>query len=253
MYAEGRRAWPAIALDRDKFDSFVEERSSEGRASLRGAELYLVCASIHGDELAVAEIEKSYIAKALTFLSGSNAAPSFVDDVRQESLRRLFVDGKIRQYTGRGSLLSWMRVVTVRVASNLRAKEKPHAELADAVPGPAIDPELAIIQRRYGDAFRAALRDALEGLEAEERTLLRLYYLDGLHLEKLAGVFHVSRATVARRLESVRERILDETQRLLRERLHATPAELASLLRVVRDDLGVSLSRILRGGSTATG
>ena len=246
MFEAGRRAWPGVALDRARFDLFVEERAGGDLSSLHGAEIYLVCACAHGDEHALAEMDKHYIVKVPAFLARTNAAASFVDEVRQEVLHRLFVDGKIKQYTGRGPLLGWLRVVTVRVASNLRAKDKPHAELDDTVQVPGIDPELAVIQRRYGDAFRTALRDVLEGLTPEERSLLRLYYLDGLKIEKLTGVFQASRATVGRRLNAVRERILADTQRLLRERLHATPTELASLLRVVRDDLGVSLSRILR-------
>jgi hypothetical protein len=38
---------------------------------------------------------------------------------------------------------------------------------------------------------------------------------------------------------------MEETQRLLAERLKATPQELESLLRVVRSDLAMSLSVIL--------
>jgi RNA polymerase sigma-70 factor (ECF subfamily) len=246
LFEEGRRAWPGIAVDRAQFDPFVAERAGGDPSSLRGADVYLVCACAHGDERALAEIHEHYIVKVPAFLAHTRAGTAFIDEVRQEVLQRLFVDGKIRHYTGRGPLLSWLRVVTVRVASNLRAKDKPHAELDDSVHVAGLDPELAIIRRRYGDTFRSALRDALEGLAPEDRSLLRLYYLDGLNIEKLAGVFRTSRATVGRRLVAVRERLLMDTQRLLRDRLHATPNELASLLRLVRDDLGVSLSRILR-------
>ena len=164
--------------------------------------------------------------------------------MRQLIRERLFVEGKITGYSGRGPLAAWLRVVTLRVASDLRSRERPHAEIAD-VPGTAIDPELGIIQRRYGGAFRTALRDALAGLDAEERSLLRLHYLDGLNIERIGVVFQVSRATIGRRMIAVRERIIEDTYRLLRERLKITPGELESLLRVVRSDLAISLSGVL--------
>ena len=165
---------------------------------------------------------------------------------RQQLRERLFVEGKITQYSGRGALTSWLRVVTVRAASNLRRQDRPHADIDEVVLGTAIDPELDVIRRRYGDTFRTALRDAIAGLDADDRNLIRLHYIDGLNIERIAVVFRVSRATIGRRMIAVRERILGETNRLLRERLNATPSELDSLLRVVRSHLGMSLSDALR-------
>jgi DNA-directed RNA polymerase specialized sigma24 family protein len=45
---------------------------------------------------------------------------------------------------------------------------------------------------------------AIAALDAEERTLLRLHYLDGLNIERIAVVFNVSRATIGRRVIAVR-------------------------------------------------
>jgi RNA polymerase sigma-70 factor (ECF subfamily) len=102
------------------------------------------------------------------------------------------------------------------------------------------------MQRRYGPTFRQALRDALVGLDAEDRNLLRLYYLEGLNIGSIAVVFHVSRATIGRRVLAVRQRLMEDMRRLLRGRLKATPTELESLMRVVRSDLAVSISVVLR-------
>jgi RNA polymerase sigma-70 factor (ECF subfamily) len=248
MFDAGRREWPDVGLERDQFARYVEERapSPEERPFLRAAELYLACACAHGDDRALAEFDRRYLCEVPSFLARMNLTASFVDDVRQRVRERLFVKRKIEQYSGRGTLPSWLRVVTVRVASNLLQEDKPHADLPDALPGNVLDPELRLIQRRYGEAFREALRDALVGLDVEDRNLLRLHYLDGLNIARIGVVFQVSRATIGRRLVEVRERIVREAYRLLESRLKATPEELASLLRVVRSDLVVSLSVILR-------
>ncbi len=247
MFEEGRLRWPRIDLARPLFDAYVRERAGDGgdATSLHAAELYLACACAHGEPHALACFDEGCLHEVPAFLAGMSASAAFVDEVRQQLRERLFVQGKIRQYSGRGKLSSWLRIVTVRVALNMREQERPHGPLADSLPGAAIDPELAVIQRRYGETYRVALRDALQTLDAEDRSLLRLHYLDGLNIGKIALVFHVSRATIGRRVIEVREKIVTEAWRLLRERIHATPEELESILRVVRSDLDLSLSVIL--------
>ena len=93
---------------------------------------------------------------------------------------------------------------------------------------------------------RTALQDALAGLQCEERTVLRLFYLDGLNMERIAALLRVSRATIGRRMIALRSQIVKDTHRLLCERLGATPNELKSLLRYVKSDLAMSLSALLR-------
>ena len=250
MFEEGRTAWPDVALARDLFDAYVLERVPEGDdgSKLHAGELYLACACAHGSRDAFESFEARFLGGVSTHLAGMGATEGFVDEVRQEVRERLFVENKIRQYSGRGSLASWLRVVTVRVALNLREKDRAHDEVDDALPGAAIDPELAVIQRRYGPEFRAAIRDALAGLDPEDRGILRLYYLDGLNIARIGAVFKMSRATVGRRMITIRERMVEDCHRLLRERLHATPEELESLLRLVRSDLALSVSAVLREG-----
>jgi RNA polymerase sigma-70 factor (ECF subfamily) len=247
MFEEGRRAWPEVALEREEFERYVEERrAAAGRTQQRGAELYLACACATGDRRALAEFERRYLCEVPAFLARSNATARFIDDVRQQLRERLFVEGKIRQYTGTGPLVSWLRVVTVRVASNMRARDKPHRELDEAIQGETASPELGIMQRRYGEPFRTALRDVLAALCPEERSVLRLHYLEGLNIGSIAAVFHVSRATIGRRVLDLRHRILEDVKRLLRVRLNTTSTELESLLRVLRSDLAMSLSVVLR-------
>jgi RNA polymerase sigma-70 factor (ECF subfamily) len=65
-------------------------------------------------------------------------------------------------------------------------------------------------------------------------------------VDRVGTVYRVHRATAARWIQAIRERLLDETYRRLGERLRLSPAEFASLTAIVQSQLRVSLSGILR-------
>jgi RNA polymerase sigma-70 factor len=111
----------------------------------------------------------------------------------------------------------------------------------------AIDPELAMVRRRYGQVFRTAFHDAFAELSAEQRNILALHFVDGLTLDRVAPVFRISRATARRRLLEAKSTLLDAFLTLVGARLEATPAEIQSLLAIVRSTLYGSLARLLRG------
>ncbi len=252
LYEAARCTWPEIGVPIDVFLAWLEARcpAAEDRAKVRADELYLACACASGDARALATFERRYMAEVPSYLPSYATGRARADEVVQRVRERLFVEGKIAAYSGRGALSSWLRVVTVRVASNLTRGEDAHDALEDAVAAPELDPELGVIQRRYGEAFRAAIRDAITLLEKQDRTLLRLHYLDGLNIDRIAIVFQVSRATIGRRMIAVRERVQEEPYRLLPERLKVNKEELASLLRLVRSGLELSLSVVLRDTGT---
>ena len=246
LYEEGRREWPDLALERATFEHFAKERIDAADPQPPHFDLFLACACSHGEPNALAVFERSYLSQLPMFLSGVTTNAQVVDEVRQVLRERLFVDGKIRQYNGRGKLKSWLRVVAVRAALDAREPDVTTDDEIDVLPAPTIDPELAVIRERYRAEFNQALRDALAALSPEQRSLLRLHYVDGLNIGKIATVFGVSRATIGRRVLELRESIFADVVDALHARLGATPEELDSLLRVVRSGLAISLSSILK-------
>jgi len=120
----------------------------------------------------------------------------------------------------------------------------------DRADGPATvaehDPELALIRRRFGVDFHAALSAAFASLELRDRNLLRLHFVDRMSIDALAPIFAVSRATAARHLASARALLVERTVDQLGARLSLRGSELASLVRQVRSKLEISLSAILR-------
>jgi RNA polymerase sigma-70 factor (ECF subfamily) len=254
LLAAGRAAWPGVDLDPARFAEHVRARLGDGDPSaIHAADLYLACACEAGDPRALAAFEARYIAEVPAFLAGVTREPAAIEEVRQRVRERLFVAApgarpKIAEYAGRGALASWVRVVVLRVASNLRRAERPHADLEIAAETkilPGVDPELATLRARYQPAFDEALRASFAELTPRERTLFRMHFLDGLALDRMAVVFDVHRATVARWIAAARQGLVDRTMARLGAELRLSPTELDSLLAVVRSGLDLSLPALL--------
>lgn len=256
MLQAGRAAWPEIAVDPEAYTRFVRERLGEGGdpRALHATDLYLACAAAAGDARALAAFERRYVADVPSFLARVERSPAVLEEVQQALRDRLFVahpgrPPKIAEYSGRGTLGSWLRVVTLRVHHNLRRQDRDHDPLDDeGPPAPLPDgsPELALL-RAHGDAaFNQALRDAFAALSPRERSLLRMHFLDGLNVDRLGLVFGVHRATAARWLSAAREQLTTGTFALLRERLAVTEKDLESLMGLLRSRLTVSLRGVLR-------
>jgi predicted RNA polymerase sigma factor len=97
-------------------------------------------------------------------------------------------------------------------------------------------------------AFRVAFREAFAALDAPERTVLKLSFLAGLSVRKLAPVFGVSPATANRRVLDAQHRPGELVLVRLGARVQADPDELASVVRGLLSRLDVSLSTLVREG-----
>jgi RNA polymerase sigma-70 factor (ECF subfamily) len=259
LFEVGQRAYPQIGLDPERFFAHVRERAADAAAAeaLHGADLYLACACATGDQQALAAFEARYIVEVPLFLTGVERSEAIVDEVKQLVRERLFVAPakdarpKIVDYSGRGPLGSWLRVVTLRVASNRRRglDNRPHLALDDERDATemlrAVDPELAIIKTHYQGEFNEALRTAFAALSARERLIFRLHFVDGLNIDRIGVVFQVHRATVARWIVTAREGLIEKTMALLGERLRMAPGDVESLLKLVRSKLELSLQALM--------
>lgn len=242
-FRAGREAWPSVKLPPEEFARFVE-----GKELSHAADLYLACACASGLPEALQAFDAAFLQRPAALLGAARDAAALGPEVAQELREKLFSarPGKpprIADYTGRGPLLGWLRVAAARAASNLRRSDDVRARVAEAAPAlvAAADPELQLLKARSRGAFEQALRAAFRNLTAEERNLLRLRFLDGLNIDKLAAIFQVHRATAARRLQAARARVLEETLNGLRAALKLPEAELEELFGLVQSRLDVSL------------
>jgi RNA polymerase sigma-70 factor (ECF subfamily) len=266
MLAEGREAWPALQVKDTEFARYVAARTPVGGharlAELHAADLFLACACASSDPRAVEALERRYLSELPALLEKGGVPHADAEDATQALRASLFTapEGarppKILEYSGRGSLGAWLRVAGTRRASNTRRTDARAARRAteDAPIGlSAVDPELMAVRRRYGPAFNAAIREGFAALSAEERNVLRLYFVDGLNIERIGVALGLSRATVGRRMIAARTRVLDTTLRVLGERLGATTTEVESILGVVRSTLELSLGGLIAIGEALPG
>jgi RNA polymerase sigma-70 factor (ECF subfamily) len=222
-------------------------------------ELAFACAL--GNDAALREFEARYAREIPAALSRLRADAATIDEVHQLVREKLFVarpgaTPKIADYTGKGSLLAWLRAVVVRTALDQKRKQAraPGSPTASgstdddplmAVTSASDDPELEHVRARYQGPFKQAFADALGALEPEDRNVLRLFVVDGLNIEKIGALYGVHRSTVARWIAHARESLVAETRRLLSERLHVDTQEFESLTRLCRSRLDLSLHRVL--------
>jgi RNA polymerase sigma-70 factor (ECF subfamily) len=262
-------AWPELALNREDFVQFAEQRLGvAGSANARPQDLYLAFGCSVGDAAAIAAFEKAY-ARDMEQVARRFESPQLSrEDLRQLLREKLLVarDGcapKIADFNGRGFLQNWLRVTAVRTFLDEIKRLKRHArerpedgkvleELADG-----LDPELEFLKRKYRGEFKTAFAAAIRTLSSEERNLLRHQALAGLNVDQIGAIYAVHRATAARRLDRARQALLKATRGELMRRLSVDRDELESIMQLILSNLDVSIHRVLltqsisEGGSAA--
>jgi RNA polymerase sigma-70 factor (ECF subfamily) len=255
--AEAGAAWPKIQVNADDFARHVAARlppddPEAALAELRGGDLLLAFACLSGDRAAWRELDRSLLAKVPEFVATIDRSPAFADDVRQRLSEKLASSSagpaKLEQYSGRGPLKAWLRIAAIREAHTIVRGRKRSVD-ADSLPlrSSAVDPELALLKRRSAAAFKKAFAEVIAGLDDDDRTLLRLHYLDGLTIDEVGKAFRVSRASAARLLAAARERIVKRVERSLKTELGRNAPGAKSLLDLVESQLDMSIVRHFKG------
>src|SRR3982751_887777 len=83
--------WPRIKIAHPVFVAHVRERLPE---RLHGADLYLACACLHGDEGAWRELDRAHLARVGEFVGRIDRSPAFADEVRQRLAEKLVHDAE---------------------------------------------------------------------------------------------------------------------------------------------------------------
>jgi RNA polymerase sigma-70 factor, ECF subfamily len=257
LWKAGREAWPDLEVSPEDFVRHLAAplaAEADPQAALPGlhaGDLYLACGCVRGDPRALSLFQHRVLAPVARDLGRSDALPGLGDDFKQHLVERLLVGGsggpvpRIAGYSGRGSLVSWVRMAAVRAAINLRGAERHWEPLetsdALALSAAAPDPELTLLRQQCRDEFREAFQAALAELDARARNLLRFHFLQGLSGDAVAGMYGVSRRTVHRWLEQAREALLRRTRERMAERLVVAPRELESIMYELQSELGSAI------------
>jgi RNA polymerase sigma-70 factor (ECF subfamily) len=275
---EPRRVWAVDWLERAEFGAELARRLEDDDLTveswwdhLRPAELYLACACARGVAAAIQRFEKLYgdeiartarrferpglatddliqLLRAKLFAGPAEAAPGESQAGRAKPAGR----PKIASYSGQGFLQNWVRVTTTRTFIDCRrwqadAPEIPITQgLLEILPESGADPELQLLKREHAAHFKAAFAEAVAALDASDRLMLRQHLVDKLTIDQIGALYHLHRATAARRLARARQVLLDGARARLARRLGLAPERLAAALELIASRLDASVERVLR-------
>jgi RNA polymerase sigma-70 factor (ECF subfamily) len=119
------------------------------------------------------------------------------------------------RYSGRGSLMGWLRAILAQRRVDQYRKIGRETELGEIEPAAAVSEQIE--PEQLGD-LRVALKMTLSEASAEERFLLSAYYLDQHTLHEMSRVLGVHEATISRKLKRATERLRKQLLRTLKAR-----------------------------------
>ena len=201
---------------------------------------------------AIDAVERTVLRDVPLFIRRIDSSPAFCDEVVQTLRERLFVVSvagavpKIATYSGRGPLGGWIRVISVRLALELKRKESavPPEHAADRLVDLALGPEDQAVKNEHSAAAQVALRAALSTLTPRQRNLLRLRFAEGWSPEDLGTTYDVHRGTISRWIQEAREHVKVAMARELAKILGFSEDEMPSVMRAVESRLELTFSML---------
>jgi RNA polymerase sigma-70 factor (ECF subfamily) len=255
LWEAARGAWPGVAVDDEQYVAFLRERAVDGALeSLHANDLYLVCGCLDGNDVAlrafVALLDE--VGRKLRRLAGDDET---LADAKQRVTHVLLPRGDrapaLADYSGRGELGGWLRIVLARELRQLRRRggRQPRLDTGTAalLPHADDDPETAYLKAHYEREFKEAFAAALAELADGQRRMLRYAVVERLSIDDIARLEDVHRATAAREVARARAALAEKTREVLRTRLRVEVTQLESILRLVSSQIDVSVRRLLDG------
>ena len=209
---------------------------------------------VRGDKAALATFERDIAFEIEAAIKKVDRDRTFVTEIAQRVRIKLLVgDGedappKIASYRGTGPLRAWVSITALRVALNAKRDAAPAASddiLADVVDREP-DPELRHLTSLYRAEFRDALSAALAALPDRDRALLRMRFVSGLELAQIGKLYNVHESTASRWIKAAVDAVGEDARARLVAKLSITPDTAASVARMVKSQLDLSIARLLR-------
>jgi RNA polymerase sigma-70 factor (ECF subfamily) len=253
----GAAAHPDLALDAGAFvrrlATHVEAEGPIVPDDLHADDFFLAAACLEGVEGAVTVLQRDFLSQIPLYLTRvtKSSDREKAEDIAQSIAERVVVsDGthppRLADYSGKGPLGGWLRVVSVRMGLNANRKKDGWVSESDAPEVPAgLDPELDHFKLRYKDEFKAAFEASFAALDDDQRLLLRLHSSGAHRGEDIAKIVGVDRSTAMRRLARAREVLFETTKATMTGKLGISPTEFESIARAVRSQIELTLSRVL--------
>jgi RNA polymerase sigma-70 factor, ECF subfamily len=258
-HTTAHQAYPDLAITATTFAQELARRldmlaTPDALAGLRADHVYLAVACAGGDAEAIRRFETEFLDEIEITGARLRARPDQIDEIRSHVRRVLFVSepgrpAAVTEYSGRGDLRSYLRVITTRELVRVINKGRRDIGVSeDAILdmlSPTDDVALAYLRERYRSDVNAAIRAALASLAAEPRALLRYSLVDGWTVDRIGALYGIHRATAARRVAAAREALAEAIRGELAARLSIDIEEVDSIVRLVQSRVDLSLERLL--------
>jgi RNA polymerase sigma-70 factor, ECF subfamily len=252
-------ACPDLVVDATIFAAELARRlgaaaSPEQLARVRADHVHIAIACAAGDPLAIRRFEDDFLGEVDAAAGRLRARPDQADEVRSHMRRILFVSepgrpAALREFSGRGDLRSYLRVIATRELVRVINKGRREVGVTDDafldMLSPASDPQLCYLRERYRPEVDAAMRAALTALPEQLRALLRYSVVDGWTIDRIGALYGIHRATAARRVAAAREELGDAIRTQLAARLAISVGEVDSIVRLVQSRIEMSMERLL--------
>lgn len=235
---------PGLVIDPASLEAHV--RSTAAAAAMLD-EVILAWGCARRDPAAITWLERSVLPSVRPALRRFGD-DSVVDELVQRLRERLLLGTppRIATYAGTAPLTAWVRVTAVRLALNERRGRTVETPLETAsfeewvgASGLRAQKDLDRVQ------VEAVFRNAVGALSAAERTLLRLYFVDGFTVDRIATMYGVNKSTASRRIAAARSELVSRLRTRFREELGLELEEARSLIRWVRSQVNLGLSQLL--------
>lgn len=238
---------------------------------LRADDLCLILACERNDETAWNDLVANFDATVKSAARKISANAEDAEDLASSIWAELYglkhdKDGKLKTklsyYSGRGSLGGWLRAVVSQLAidgfrkqskfvqieenrefENLANESSEKSENSHVV-SHSENPEEILGEKHAMRDVSAALKDAIAGLEAEDRLILKLYYFDDLKLKDIGATLGFHEATASRKLVRVQTEIRKSVEKILKNEHGWSEKEVKNYLSETASKLGINLEKL---------
>jgi RNA polymerase sigma-70 factor (ECF subfamily) len=248
----GKERWPQFGVGVDDLAHYRTRAELADSALQHASDVVLACACAKKVEPAVSELNRMIRESVPLFVRRIDRNPDFGDEICQRLHEKLLFGDRPRlaTYTGSGPLLHWLRVMTVRLALDAKRAERPLMNVfattfADNMAADGVGPELDLLKARYGASLLEAVTRGLRALPRRHRAVLRLYVLANLSSDEIGRMYKVHRVTVARWVSAAERSVFDAVKGEFRGRWGLATSDVASLARLIRSQLPISLEETL--------
>lgn len=152
---------------------------------------------------------RQYGGEVMTFIRRIVSQQSDAEDLAQDTFIKAF--RSIDSFdSSRGTMRHWLLGIAYReVLMHLRRQKYRTCYLEDderILVTISDDEADRLLSEKYEKRIRT-LEESIQRLSPEDQTLLQLYYIDGMHLQQIAGIVGHDAAYLANRMHRIRKRL----------------------------------------------